>query len=198
MGALLGRLRVLQAPHGIATAVPTQRARAAQGDVSYTLRAHMPECSCAEEDEVVLGAEETEYNLTLCGAAYEIVLTATNAAGSSPARRLQVPAEQHTGTQKGHRKDEAPWPGTTLTSLLPVFCPRAQLPEHQLCGHHGDRTLGGTNARLRLLLRAAADAGSPTAGALRAGGVPRTQLPLAGRHGSAPSPNSLLLAAATR
>ncbi|XP_048783534.1 interleukin-12 receptor subunit beta-1 isoform X2 [Lagopus muta] len=73
-----------------------QRARAAQGDVSYTLRAHMPECSCAEEDEVVLGAEETEYNLTLCGAAYEIVLTATNAAGSSPARRLQVPAEQHT------------------------------------------------------------------------------------------------------
>lgn len=73
-----------------------QRARAAQGNVTYTLRAHMPECSCAEEDEVVLGPEETEYNLTLCGAAYEIVLTAANAAGSSPARRLCVPAEQHT------------------------------------------------------------------------------------------------------
>ncbi|POI23451.1 hypothetical protein CIB84_012801 [Bambusicola thoracicus] len=73
-----------------------QRARVAQGDVTYTLRAHMPECSCAEEDEVVLGPEETDYNLTLCGAAYEIVLMATNAAGSSPARRLHVPAEQHT------------------------------------------------------------------------------------------------------
>ncbi|XP_031459897.1 interleukin-12 receptor subunit beta-1 isoform X2 [Phasianus colchicus] len=73
-----------------------QRARTAQGDVTYTLRAHMPECSCAEEDEVVLGPEETEYNLTICGAAYEIVLTATNAAGTSPARQLQVPAEQHT------------------------------------------------------------------------------------------------------
>jgi len=148
----------------------------------------MPECSCAEEDEVVLGPEETEYNLTLCGAAYEIVLTAANAAGSGPARRLCVPAEQHTGTQKGRRKDEAPGLSTTFTSPLPVLCPRAQLPEHQLGGQFGDGTLGGTDARLRLLLRAAAAAGSPTAGALRAGGVPRTQLPLADRHGSAPTP----------
>ncbi|XP_015742289.1 interleukin-12 receptor subunit beta-1 [Coturnix japonica] len=73
-----------------------QRSRAAQGDVTYTLHSYMPECSCAEGDEVVLGPEETEYNITLCGAAYEIELTATNAAGTSPARRLHVEAEQRT------------------------------------------------------------------------------------------------------
>ncbi|XP_021234003.1 interleukin-12 receptor subunit beta-1 isoform X3 [Numida meleagris] len=73
-----------------------QRAREAQGEVTYTLRARMPACGCAEEEEVVLGPEETEYNLTLCGAAYDIMLTATNAAGTSPAWRLHVLAEQDT------------------------------------------------------------------------------------------------------
>ncbi|OXB56370.1 hypothetical protein ASZ78_001778 [Callipepla squamata] len=73
-----------------------QRARAAQGNVTYTLRARMPACGCVKEDDMVLGLEETKYNLTLCGAAYNIELTATNAAGTSPARRLHVAAEQHT------------------------------------------------------------------------------------------------------
>ncbi|XP_021234002.1 interleukin-12 receptor subunit beta-1 isoform X2 [Numida meleagris] len=165
-----------------------QRAREAQGEVTYTLRARMPACGCAEEEEVVLGPEETEYNLTLCGAAYDIMLTATNAAGTSPAWRLHVLAEQDTGSQKGHRKDEAPWPSTTLTSPLPVFCHRAQLPGHQLGGRHGDGALGGADPRLHLLLRTAAGARNPTARALRAGGVPRAQLPGADRHGSSPSP----------
>ncbi|XP_035203909.1 interleukin-12 receptor subunit beta-1 isoform X2 [Oxyura jamaicensis] len=75
-----------------------QRAREEQGNVTYTLSAHMPACRCPtlpEVDEVVLGPEVTVHNLTLCGAEYEILLTATNAAGTSPTRQLHVPAEQH-------------------------------------------------------------------------------------------------------
>ncbi|NXJ95039.1 I12R1 protein, partial [Corythaixoides concolor] len=75
-----------------------QRAPQEQGDVTYTLRARMPACRCAEpveEDAVVLGSEVTAHNLTLSGAEYEILLTAANAAGPGPERQLHVPAEQH-------------------------------------------------------------------------------------------------------
>ncbi|XP_068518008.1 interleukin-12 receptor subunit beta-1 isoform X2 [Anas acuta] len=75
-----------------------QRARKEQGNVTYTLSTHMPACRCAalpEADEVVLGPEVRAHNLTLCGAEYEILLTATNAAGTSPTRQLHVPPEQH-------------------------------------------------------------------------------------------------------
>ncbi|XP_068277042.1 LOW QUALITY PROTEIN: interleukin-12 receptor subunit beta-1 [Nyctibius grandis] len=78
-----------------------QRAPEEQGDVTYTLRARVPACGCAEpadEDSVVLGREVTAHNLTLSGAEYEILLTAANAAGPGPARQLRVPAEQHAGT----------------------------------------------------------------------------------------------------
>ncbi|KAM6040362.1 LOW QUALITY PROTEIN: interleukin-12 receptor subunit beta-1 [Theristicus caerulescens] len=74
-----------------------QRAPEEQGDVTYTLRARMPACRCAEpaeEDAVVLGREVTAHNLTLSGAEYEILLTAANAAGTGPAQQLRVPAEQ--------------------------------------------------------------------------------------------------------
>ncbi|NWI67907.1 I12R1 protein, partial [Todus mexicanus] len=64
-----------------------------QGDVTYTLQAHVPACPCAEE-EVVLGREVTMHNLTLSGAEYEILLTVTNAAGPGPPRQLHVPAAQ--------------------------------------------------------------------------------------------------------
>ncbi|NWI26662.1 I12R1 protein, partial [Sula dactylatra] len=76
-----------------------QRAPAEQGNVTYTLRAHMPACRCAEpddEDTVELGREVMAHNLTLSGAEYEILLTASNAAGMGPARQLHVPAEQST------------------------------------------------------------------------------------------------------
>lgn len=62
----------------------------------------MPACRCAtlpEADEVVLGPEVRAHNLTLCGAEYEILLTATNAAGTSPTRQLHVPPGQHAGTR---------------------------------------------------------------------------------------------------
>ncbi|NXS80108.1 I12R1 protein, partial [Erpornis zantholeuca] len=68
-----------------------------QRNVTYKLDVHMLACSCAkseEKDTVVLGWEVTEHNLTLCGAEYEILLTAANAAGPGPARQLRVPAEQ--------------------------------------------------------------------------------------------------------
>ncbi|NXJ54170.1 I12R1 protein, partial [Spizaetus tyrannus] len=74
-----------------------QRAPEDQGDVTYTLRARMPACRCAEataEDTVVLGTEVTAHNLTLSAAEYEILLTAANAAGPGPERQLRVPAEQ--------------------------------------------------------------------------------------------------------
>ncbi|NWS61989.1 I12R1 protein, partial [Chunga burmeisteri] len=74
-----------------------QRAPKEQGDVTYTLRAHMLACRCAEpakEDTVELGTEVTMHNLTLTGAEYEILLTAANAAGPGPTRQLHVPAEQ--------------------------------------------------------------------------------------------------------
>ncbi|XP_005060083.1 PREDICTED: interleukin-12 receptor subunit beta-1 [Ficedula albicollis] len=68
-----------------------------QRNVTYKLDVHMLACGCAESDEedsVELGWEETEYNLTLSGAEYEILLTAANAAGPGPARQLRVPPEQ--------------------------------------------------------------------------------------------------------
>ncbi|NXP74540.1 I12R1 protein, partial [Ramphastos sulfuratus] len=74
-----------------------QQAPKEQGDVTYTLRAHMPACHCAklvEEDAVVL-REVTMHNLTLSGAEYQIRLTAANAAGPGPPQQLHVPAEQH-------------------------------------------------------------------------------------------------------
>ncbi|KAM8986598.1 interleukin-12 receptor subunit beta-1 [Ara ararauna] len=74
-----------------------QRAPEEQGDVTYTLHAHMLACRCArlsEEDAVVLGRDVTSHNLTLSGAEYEIQLTAANAAGPGPAQQLCVPAEQ--------------------------------------------------------------------------------------------------------
>ncbi|XP_069646836.1 interleukin-12 receptor subunit beta-1 [Haliaeetus albicilla] len=74
-----------------------QRAPKEQGNVTYTLRAFMPACHCAEpakNDTVVLGTEVTAHNFTLSGAEYEILLTAANAAGPGPARQLRVPAEQ--------------------------------------------------------------------------------------------------------
>ncbi|XP_037243064.1 interleukin-12 receptor subunit beta-1 [Falco rusticolus] len=73
-----------------------QQAPKEQGDVTYTLRVRMLVCRCAklaEEDAVVLGGEVMVHNLTLCGAEYEILLTAANAAGPGPARQLRVPAE---------------------------------------------------------------------------------------------------------
>ncbi|XP_049663026.1 interleukin-12 receptor subunit beta-1 [Accipiter gentilis] len=74
-----------------------QRAPEEQGNVTYTLRAFMPACRCAEpakNDTVVLGTEVTAHNFTLSGAEYEILLTAANAAGPGPAQQLRVPAEQ--------------------------------------------------------------------------------------------------------
>ncbi|KAM6041335.1 interleukin-12 receptor subunit beta-1 [Chlamydotis macqueenii] len=68
-----------------------------QGDVTYTLRVRMLACRCAwpaQEDVAVLGGEVTAHNLTLCGAEYQILLTAANAAGPGPAWQLRVPAEQ--------------------------------------------------------------------------------------------------------
>ncbi|XP_064325676.1 interleukin-12 receptor subunit beta-1 [Phalacrocorax carbo] len=78
-----------------------QRAPVEQGDVTYTLRAHMLACRCtepADEDTVELGTEVTAHNLTLSGGEYEILLTASNAAGPGPARQLRVPPEQSAGT----------------------------------------------------------------------------------------------------
>lgn len=77
-----------------------QRAPEEQGNVTYTLRAFMPACRCAEpakNDTVVLGTEVTAHNFTLSGAEYEILLTAANAAGPGPAQQLRVPAEQRAG-----------------------------------------------------------------------------------------------------
>ncbi|NXL47760.1 I12R1 protein, partial [Podilymbus podiceps] len=74
-----------------------QQAPEEQGEVTYVLRAYMPACRCAEaseEETMVMGTEVTAYNLTLSGAEYEILLTAANAAGTGPAQRLRVPAEQ--------------------------------------------------------------------------------------------------------
>ncbi|NWX06135.1 I12R1 protein, partial [Caloenas nicobarica] len=71
-----------------------QRAPEEQGNVTYTLRTHMPACGCTEEDTVELGTEVTAHNLTLSGAEYQILLTAANAAGTGPPRRLLVPAVQ--------------------------------------------------------------------------------------------------------
>ncbi|NWS88303.1 I12R1 protein, partial [Toxostoma redivivum] len=68
-----------------------------QRDVTYKLNVHILACGCAESDEedtVELRWEETEHNLTLSGAEYEILLTAVNAAGPGPAQQLRVPAEQ--------------------------------------------------------------------------------------------------------
>ncbi|NXP10879.1 I12R1 protein, partial [Thinocorus orbignyianus] len=75
-----------------------QRAPEEQGNITYTLQAHMLACSCTgldEEDTVVLGTEVTTHNLTISGAEYEILLMATNAAGPGPAGKIHVPAEQH-------------------------------------------------------------------------------------------------------
>ncbi|NXT10661.1 I12R1 protein, partial [Prunella fulvescens] len=68
-----------------------------QRDVTYKLHVNMLACDCAEaaeEDSVVLGGEVTEHSLTLSGAEYQILLTASNAAGPGPAQQLRVPAEQ--------------------------------------------------------------------------------------------------------
>ncbi|NXD67798.1 I12R1 protein, partial [Eolophus roseicapillus] len=119
-----------------------QRAPEEQGDVTYTLRAHMLACRCAslsEEDAVVLGRDVTTHNLTLSGAEYEILLTAANAAGPGPARQLCVPAEQRpdlgfkdvsvTGSTMTARW-EAPSPGS-------VYCfeqqPLPGVPKQGVC-----------------------------------------------------------------
>ncbi|KAL2294983.1 hypothetical protein Nmel_018127, partial [Mimus melanotis] len=76
---------------------PLQPVLKEQRDVTYKLNVHMLACGCAESDEedtVELRCEETEHNLTLSGAEYEILLTAVNAAGPGPAQQLRVPAEQ--------------------------------------------------------------------------------------------------------
>ncbi|XP_054031401.1 interleukin-12 receptor subunit beta-1 [Dryobates pubescens] len=81
-----------------------QQAPREQGDVTYTLRAHMPACRCAElveEEVVVLSREVTMHNLTLSGAEYQILLTAANTAGPGPPQQLRVPAEQHAGSLEG-------------------------------------------------------------------------------------------------
>ncbi|XP_071655727.1 LOW QUALITY PROTEIN: interleukin-12 receptor subunit beta-1 [Patagioenas fasciata] len=75
-----------------------QRAPEEQGNVTYTLRSHMPACSCTKEDTVELGTEVTAHNLTLSGAEYQILLTAANAAGTGPPRQLLVPAARRSGT----------------------------------------------------------------------------------------------------
>ncbi|OXB73125.1 UNVERIFIED_CONTAM: hypothetical protein H355_012050 [Colinus virginianus] len=103
-----------------------QRARAAQGNVTYTLRAYMPACGCVKEDDVVLGLEETKYNLTLCGAAYDIELTATNAAGTSPARRLHVAAEQHTELSFKKLISSGSMPGHCVQEEFPVLSSHEQ------------------------------------------------------------------------
>ncbi|NWU66523.1 I12R1 protein, partial [Pterocles burchelli] len=85
-----------------------QPATPEQGNVTYMLRARMLACRCAqppeededeedeeEEDVTVVRTEVTAHNLTLSGAEYEILLTATNAAGTGPARLLRVPTEHH-------------------------------------------------------------------------------------------------------
>ncbi|TRZ16244.1 hypothetical protein HGM15179_010823 [Zosterops borbonicus] len=71
-----------------------------QRDVTYKLEVRMLACGCAESDEednVALGWEVTEHNLTLSGAEYKILLTAVNAAGPGPAQQLHVPPDQHAG-----------------------------------------------------------------------------------------------------
>ncbi|CAN8201542.1 unnamed protein product [Coccothraustes coccothraustes] len=68
-----------------------------QKDVTYRLNVSMLACGCAgsdKENTVKLDGEVTEHNLTLSGAEYEILLTASNAAGQGPAQQLRVPAEQ--------------------------------------------------------------------------------------------------------
>lgn len=75
-----------------------QRAPEEQGNVTYTLRTHMPACACTEEDTVQLGTEVTAHNLTLSGAEYQILLTTANAAGTGPPRQLLVPAARRSGT----------------------------------------------------------------------------------------------------
>nr|XP_026654378.1 uncharacterized protein LOC113460448 [Zonotrichia albicollis] len=70
-------------------------------DVTYKLDITMVGCGCAEsieEGSVKLGREVTEHNLTLSGAEYQILLSASNAAGHGPARQLRVPAGQSAGT----------------------------------------------------------------------------------------------------
>ncbi|KAM6993188.1 LOW QUALITY PROTEIN: interleukin-12 receptor subunit beta-1 [Passerculus sandwichensis] len=66
-------------------------------DVTYKLDIAMVACGCAEsmeEGSVKLSGEVTEHNLTLSGAEYRVLLTATSAAGHGPARQLRVPAGQ--------------------------------------------------------------------------------------------------------
>ncbi|XP_030919908.1 interleukin-12 receptor subunit beta-1 [Geospiza fortis] len=76
---------------------PPQPVLMEQKDVTYKLDISMVGCGCAESDEegsVELGGEVTEHSLTLSGAEYQILLTASNAAGQGPAGQLRVPAEQ--------------------------------------------------------------------------------------------------------
>ncbi|XP_067169171.1 LOW QUALITY PROTEIN: interleukin-12 receptor subunit beta-1 [Apteryx mantelli] len=99
-----------------------QRAREEQGDVTYALRVRMAPCRCAEppdEDELLLGKEATGHNLTLCGAAYDVALTAANAAGPGPPRRLRVPAERRAGTAAAPSGNQQVRPGRGAAANVP-------------------------------------------------------------------------------
>lgn len=98
-----------------------QRAPEEQGNVTYTLRAHVPACGCAEEDTAELGTEVTAHNLTLSGAEYQILLTAANAAGTGPPRRLFVPAAQRAGTCPAAWGGYFPPSGTPAIPCTPRF-----------------------------------------------------------------------------
>ncbi|NXL20840.1 I12R1 protein, partial [Setophaga kirtlandii] len=113
-----------------------------QQDITYKLDITMVGCGCAEsveEGSVELGGEVTEHSLTLSGAEYEILVTASNAAGQGPAQQLRVPAEQRADLSF----KEISVNGSTVTALweAPVpgeaFCFEQQTlpepPEQRVC-----------------------------------------------------------------
>ncbi|XP_025890962.1 interleukin-12 receptor subunit beta-1 [Nothoprocta perdicaria] len=112
-----------------------QPPRTEQGPVTYTLRARMLPCRCAQppaqERLLLLDAAAAGHNVTLSGAAYDVALTATNAAGPGPAWHLHVPPEPAAGSARcrGH------WGGMRMRSRPP--CAGAEL------GGEGVRAAGG-------------------------------------------------------
>lgn len=148
-------------------------------------------CGCAEsddEDNVALGWEVTEHNLTLSGAEYKILLTAVNAAGPGPAQQLHVPPDQHAGTCPS-RNAELPWqPSGRYFFPATLFHRRSQLQGDQCGRQHRDCAVGGASLWRCLLLRAADTARASQTGSLHPAGIPCQQHPPGDRQGSAPSP----------
>lgn len=105
---------------------PPQPVLMEQKDVTYKLDITMVGCGCAEsveEGSVELGGEVTEHSLTLSGAEYEILLTASNAAGQGPAQQLRVPAEQRSGTAPPEMLNSPGSPQGVVFFQLPQISP---------------------------------------------------------------------------